>query len=73
LHQLRRHHERLVLAHFESLRQCHTVSHKNGPVLAYLFLSRLYTAMQQEIAITVLGSARQVAASLEKVNKVKVM
>jgi hypothetical protein len=49
------------------------VTHKNGPVLAYLFLSRLYTAMQQEFAVTVDGSARQVAANLEKTNKVRVL
>ena len=42
LHQLRRHHERLALAHFKSRRQCHGCT-RVGPVLAYPFRDKLYT------------------------------
>ena len=38
LHQLRRHHERLALAHLQSLSQCHPDGRLVGPFLAYLIL-----------------------------------
>ena len=44
LHQLRRHHERLALAHLQSLRQRHP--RPFGPILAYIILTPLYTAMR---------------------------
>ena len=46
LHQLRRHHERLALAHLQSLSQCHPERHPIGPFLAYLILTALYTALR---------------------------
>jgi hypothetical protein len=61
------------MAHFKSLRQCHTVTHTIGPVLAYLFLSRLYTAMQQEIAITVNGGPAKVGKNSEIKNGIRML
>ena len=46
LHQLRRHHERLALAHLQSLSQCHPERRSIGPFLAYLILTALYTALR---------------------------
>jgi hypothetical protein len=42
LHQLRRHHERLALPHFEFRHQRHGFT-RVGPVLAYPFPGKLYS------------------------------